>query len=347
MDRFVSEDVLRSFAICLCLWGHSGQTGLVLSLLVCVPRGISADTAFLVLCCPRQDHGRCQPRFDVTHHVGSLCGTHHTTGTLDPASLCVVLCVAHVFKRLTDHFVQSSAALCFFFTCFEEVDRALRALCLCFFATRFAIISNHKSTTTVRELLRRRSCLKANLVMFTRHIVGFLVPCNSHLPLIPLSVMRYGACRRSERRRCAWTWPLQRKVIHDTIESLNEDGGLGWALSPVLARHIAAYCVCFTFLHEYEAVTTLSPTPGRLLFGGRVAAPLGRHCPDRVGCSSKIEWLLSPEGTARKALLRALRRLPPRLRAARRCCCASIIAGLGVNKLARRMTTASSLHYFR
>ena len=190
-------------------------------------------------------------------------------------------------------------------------------------------MSNHKSTTTVRELLRRRSCLTANLVVFTRHIVDFLVPCNSHLPLIPLFVIRYGACRRSGRRRSAWTWPLQRKVIHDsiklltgdagsgtgplnrnvihdTIESLNEDAGLGWALSPVLARHIATYCVCFNFLTNTRLLRRFRRHPGRLLFGGRVAAPPrkalpgpgrllfgervaalpGRHCPESAASRS-------------------------------------------------------------
>ena len=215
-------------------------------------------------------------------------------------------------------------------------------------------MSNHKSTTTVRELLRRRSCLTANLVVFTRHIVGFLVPCNPHLPIIPLFVIRYGACRRSGRRQSAWTWPLQRKVIHDsiklltgdagsgtgplnrnvihdTIESLNEDAGLGWALSPVLARHIATYSVCvFHFFTNMRLLRRFRRHPGRLLFGGRVAAHPRRHCPSRVGCPSGKEWLLSPEGTARKALLRAIRRLPPSLRAAGRCCCVSIIAGPGV-----------------
>ena len=97
-----------------------------------------------------------------------------------------------------------------------------------------------------------RSCLMVNLVMLTRHIVGLLFPASSLVPLIPPSVMRHGACRRG-RRRWIWNGPLQRNVIHDTIESLNDDAGLRWALSPVLARHIAT-----RRFRRY---------PGRLLFG--------------------------------------------------------------------------------
>ena len=64
-----------------------------------------------------------------------------------------------------------------------------------------------------------------------------------------------------ERRRCAGTGPLQHDFI-GTVMLPNSDAGLRWVLSPVLARHIATYCVSFvTFLHEYEAITT--PSRGR------------------------------------------------------------------------------------
>ena len=76
------------------------------------------------------------------------------------------------------------------------------------------------------------------------------------------------------------TGPLQDDFIHGTVMLPKSDAGLRWVLSPVLARHIATCCVFFIFLHEYEAITTPSQTPGR-------------------ACSSGGEWPLPPEGTAR------------------------------------------------
>ena len=130
-------------------------------------------------------------------------------------------------------------------------------------------LSNHKSTTScLRGAGIERCCLTTNLVMLT----SFLVLCSSHLPLVSLPVIRYGACRRSGRRRCAWTGPLQRNVIHDTIKLLNGDVVLGWAFSPVLARHtftgtrkthIITFFLCLVFYvsHTHEALTTPSPLP--------------------------------------------------------------------------------------
>ena len=96
-------------------------------------------TAFLLLRSPWQDGGRCQPRFDVTNRVGSLCESHHTLGFPTTfffvCSLCATcsrkidralrtvfcravffffcFCLLHVWKRFTACCVQSSAALCF------------------------------------------------------------------------------------------------------------------------------------------------------------------------------------------------------------------------------------------
>ena len=75
------------------------------------------------------------------------------------------------------------------------------------------------------------------------------------------------------------------------------------------------------FCHNHEAITTLSPMPGQAALRGES----GRHCPGR-----------------------GLLRLPLHRRAAGRCCFVSTIAGLGVTcKLARHMTAASILRYFR
>ena len=67
----------------------------------------------------------------------------------------------------------------------------------------------------------------ANLAMLTRHVVGFLVSCSPHVPPMPLSVVRYGACRWSGRRCCVWTGPLQRNFIHDIFKLLKDDVALG------------------------------------------------------------------------------------------------------------------------
>ena len=52
-----------------------------------------------------------------------------------------------------------------------------------------------------------------------------------------LPVVGRVTCSRSGRKPCAWIGLLQRNVIHDTIKLLNGDVVLGWAFSPVLARH--------------------------------------------------------------------------------------------------------------
>ena len=72
-----------------------------------------------------------------------------------------------------------------------------------------------------------------------------------------------------ERRHCAGTGPLQHDFIHGTVMLPNSDAGFRWVLSPVLAKHIATYCVSFvTFLHEHEAITTPSQNPGRAALRG-------------------------------------------------------------------------------
>ena len=97
-----------------------------------------------------------------------------------------------------------------------------------------------------------------------------------------LPIMRRVTCSRSGRRRCAWTWLLQRSVIHDIIKLLNSDSGL-WAgvVTGTRKTHTIIFLwTCFDVLSQprgyYDAFATA-----------------------RVGCSAGREWLLSPEGTAR------------------------------------------------
>ena len=81
---------LTPFCVCsLCLLREVGQGIETLWVALCAfcvahvcSRGISVDTAFLLFRSPWQDGGRCQPRFDVTHYVGSLC----------------VYCVTHLYS---------------------------------------------------------------------------------------------------------------------------------------------------------------------------------------------------------------------------------------------------------
>ena len=94
---------------------------------------------------PWQDGGRCQPRFDVTQFVGSLCETHHTLG-LSIAFFAFVLCVTHVPKMLTARYVQSSAVAT---KCVDSRSLFFRTVCVLFFFTWFSIILSGQETETM------------------------------------------------------------------------------------------------------------------------------------------------------------------------------------------------------
>ena len=79
------------------------------------------------------------------------------------------------------------------------------------------------TTSCLRGAGIERSCPTANLVIFARHIVGFY----SQLPLMSIPIIRCVTCRRSVRRRCAWTGPLQRNFIHGIIKLLKDGVALG------------------------------------------------------------------------------------------------------------------------
>ena len=90
--------------------------------------------------------------------------------------------------------------------------------------------------------------------------------------------MRRVTCSRSGRRRCAWTWVLQRSVIHDIIKLLNGDAGLWVGVVTGTRRHTLSpfLWTCFDVLSQ----------------------PRGNYDAFGVGCSTGREWLLLPEGTA-------------------------------------------------
>ena len=79
------------------------------------------------------------------------------------------------------------------------------------------------TTSCLRGAGIERSCPMANLVILARHIVGFY----SQLPLMSRPIIRCVACRRSARRRCAWTGPLERNFIHGIIKLLKDGVALG------------------------------------------------------------------------------------------------------------------------
>ena len=187
--------------------------------------------------------------------------------------------VCHVFSRLTACCVQSSAALCF----------------LSIFATWYAIISNHKSTTScLRGAGIERSCPTANLVIFARHIVGFY----SQLPLMSLSVIRCVTCRRSARRRCDWTGPLQRNFIHDIIKLLKDDVALGLGRCYVtMAQRDHHSWRSQQGEHAYKTGFLCFVLFGSVIRGGATRS-LRRLRHERAGCSSGGESGCSP----RKAL---------------------------------------------
>ena len=147
---------------------------------------------------------------------------------------------------------------------------------------------------------------------------------NTHLPLMSLPIMRCVTCSRSGSRRCAWTWLVQRNVIHDTIKLLNGDAGFGQALSPVLARHTLSFFLWtrFDVLSQPRGYYDAFATARAGCSAGGVAAPTGRHFPGRV-----------------------LLRLPRHHQVAeRRCSLAIIAAGLGSgSKLTRHVVVSDFL----
>ena len=106
-----------------------GSSVCVLRCLCVIPRHLRRR-AFLLLRSPWQDGGRCQPRFDVTHSVGSLCEMHHTCDTCSE-------------KMLTARYVQSSAVAA---KCVGSGSLFFRTVCVLFCFTWFAIILSGQET---------------------------------------------------------------------------------------------------------------------------------------------------------------------------------------------------------
>ena len=185
-------------------------------------------------------------------------------------------------------------------------------------------LSLHRATVHIRRGLR---CWQGRFLHLFWYCHSFCFHSqvhlfNTHLPLMSLPIMRRVTCSRSGRRRCAWTWLLQRNVIHDTIKLLNGAAGFGSALSPVLARHTSSLFLwtCFDVLSQPRCYHDAFATA-------------------RAGCSAGLE------GTARAEFFCAFHFIVEPVGG---CCFVSIIAGPGVTcKLTRHMTAASILRYFR
>ena len=271
-------------------------------------------TAFLLLRSTWPDGGRCQPRFDVTHQVGSLCELHHTLGLSTAfffvCSLCAT-CSLKIDRALRTVFCR---AVFFVFVCYmfgRGSPRAAYSLLphcvfLSILASWYAVISNHKSTTScLRGADIEHSCPTANLVMLTRHVLGFLVPCSPHVPLMPLfrhktrrvpseweeMLCLDGAAAAQlhpqnhpvvEGRRCAWAESLLRGtgaafiIIH---------GGLSRVNTLIRQGFVCVSC-CLARFSELEG-RRCARAAALGLFG-----LLRRLRHERAGCSSGGEWLL-------------------------------------------------------
>ena len=131
------------------------------------------------------------------------------------------------------------------------------------------------TTSCVHGAGIERSCPTANLVILARHIVGFY----SQLPFMSLPIMRCVTCRRSARRRCAWTGPLQRNFIHGIIKLLKDGVALGLGRCYVTlaqrdhhswrseqGEHKTGFCLCFVLFSS--------------IFRGGTTAALAWHAPE-------------------------------------------------------------------
>ena len=93
----------------------------------------------------------------------------------------------------------------------------------------------------------------------------------------------------AERRRCAG--PPQCDVIDDTIKLLNDDAALELFVCIFVALVAVVSCVCkthtgcislfFDTLHEFEAITTLSPIPGQAALWGESGCSTRKALPGK------------------------------------------------------------------
>ena len=139
----------------------------------------------------------------------------------------------------------------------------------------------------------------------------------------------------ADRRGCAGAEPLHCDFIDDTIGLLNDDAALELFVCIIVALVAVVTGIRKTHYFLWTCLDVLSQPRGYY----------DAFADARAGCSAGREWLVPPEGTAQAEVFCAFHFIVELLVG---CCCVLIIAGPGVTcKLARHMTAASILRYFR
>ena len=166
------------------------------------------DTAFLLLRSPWQDGGCCQPRFDVTHYVGSLC-VYRVTHLYSVPPFLGLIPVWHEFsvENLSARYAQSSAAppngansrFLFFFNCCLPQDTP----------SFFSFPGHHETMRS--HVVEGRRCAGAGLLQ-----------------------------RDLELRL---ELPGVANAIHDTIKLLNDDAALELFVCNIVALAAVVSCV--------------------------------------------------------------------------------------------------------
>ena len=165
-------------------------------------------------------------------------------------------------------------------------------------------------------------------------ILAFFWADERHLSVISWNRRRKRHPRHhqvAERRGCAGTGPLQRRVIHDIIKLLTRRGwGCAaaarhhpprcqvaerrrWVWVGVVTRSRKTHIITFfggrvlMFCYNHEAITTPSPLPGQAALRGESGCSPGSTAWAEFFCA--FHFIVEPVGG---------------------CCCVSIIAGPGV-----------------
>ena len=110
-----------------------------------------------------------------------------------------------------------------------DVDQQILALVVCGFGwhTRTPVFAscNFPCQACFAQLVRLILAFLFVLPQFCFHSPVLFFLKKTNLPPISLPNMRRVTCSRCGWRPCAWTWLLQRNVIHDTFKLLNGDVG--------------------------------------------------------------------------------------------------------------------------
>ena len=182
-------------------------------------------------------------------------------------------------------------------------------------------------------------------------ILAFFWADERHLSVISWNRRRKRHPRHhqvAERRGCAGTGPLQRRVIHDIIKLLTRRG---WGCAAAARHHPPRCQVAERRRWVWVGVVTRSRKTHYHFFWWTcfdvLLQPRGNYdafATARTGCSAGREWLLP----RKHCLGRVLLRLPLHCRAGGRVLLRIYHRRSGRHsKLARHMTAASILRYFR